>query len=979
MNTIPLFDKKETTPLPEGSKTPPDILFTCLETQQAASLAALIFLLLLLVFIPGGCIPEKPTEPGHKLSEYRGMVQFHSRDKSVTIGSSGEDAQTDELPVTHSHFSYDFWMDSCEVTTESYRMLCGVLPAEYDTLSSNDPQLPVTYVSWFDAVLYCNERSKAEELDSIYSYTDIKKNVEGEIFSLSNLKVEYGRHGYRLPTEAEWIFAARAQETNNFIWGNESSFDSADVHSWYVGNSGGTLHPVATRPPTSSGVYDLTGNAVEWVNDSKSALPGGTVTDFVGGGNTSITERLLKGGSFSHDLTYLRLTCRSDQYPVDAASKNRYTGLRCVIGVIDEPTFSNDNGESDSLSPVTIITPSLISFIGSENARLIFVNKSSGSLRTLCCIDYSARPVQLYQFEQPTNVFTPTISPDGQWVAWASRNEGSFGHGSVFVRKLSTSDTAIVTLPDSPAFIPRWYVDPITRDTFLLYVNSAQLNDLATWNTTQTRMMRFQSGAFTGGPEIVEPAGAYHGGRSADGDYLATGYRLLRMKHLPSQTEKILFYAPLNGKTPGDTSQVCNVSISPSLINSNQVLFLDFGSGRDSSTLTNTAYHSHEYLFLGDYSGTVTSWYHVPAPFYSWDFTEWSTHPDYAVGAAAASDGAHRSLFCINLADGSTIPLCEGSDLSHPHLWIAPGSDTITTALRSDSLGWYDYPHINMQQAQCLYKMQLFWKYAERLDIAFVGSSVAADGIDCHTFTDFTALNMAVGAGDMATALEIIRHYLLYHCPRLKFIGISLDMNYLFHKNAAHDLFRAFTQSKGYIYDKNNGYWIDGLPSAFMNLMAAVPLSEVEPPLTEQFDTLGLARFSCRDWGPSPPPVFNADTTLPTNTILRENMRNFMNVIDSCAMKDINVLIIAFPMSPEYQDSYFYSALGPPQATAKAIIHEIDSLASVKENLYFYDAHNFGNHDYPEEEFHNYMHLCPIGAGRLCARLDSIMHAVIDK
>lgn len=92
---------------------------------------------------------------------------------------------------------------------------------------------------------------------------------------------------YRLPTETEWEYAARAGTTGDTYAGNVTSTDGwerdpvLDRIAWYVGNSGEQTHPVGRKEPNAWGLHDMLGNVTEWLQDWEDDYPGGTVTDHV--------------------------------------------------------------------------------------------------------------------------------------------------------------------------------------------------------------------------------------------------------------------------------------------------------------------------------------------------------------------------------------------------------------------------------------------------------------------------------------------------------------------------------------------------------------------------------------------------------------------------------------------------------------------------------------------------------------------------
>ncbi|WP_143394394.1 hypothetical protein [Fibrobacter intestinalis] len=287
-----------------------------------------------------------------------------------------------------------------------------------------------------------------------------------------------------------------------------------------------------------------------------------------------------------------------------------------------------------------------------SEARLVFRNDSTGNLTY---IRFSRDSAQAVEFVSELNVYHPTISPDGKWVAFGTSPEPVGTYSEVYVQELGPESSIRVSL-GGPAAIPRWRI--INGDTVLIYVTSAGVNRKDDfWKEQSTYMVSFKDGAFGMPQKILE--GNYHGGISDDMRLAVTGAHFLRV-HTKIQGEErdTIWY---------DSLQICNVSLSTD--GSLRTIFLDLGAERG-RIFSGEDYLAHHRILIADSVGNLIGSIPSPEP-YSFDQPEWVFGSDFLLTAMKTSD-VHETLLLVDIRDSSVHSLVSGSDLWHPDVWLQP-------------------------------------------------------------------------------------------------------------------------------------------------------------------------------------------------------------------------------------------------------------------------------------------------------------------
>jgi formylglycine-generating enzyme required for sulfatase activity len=341
--TIPEKDEKKLPASPSQGKRSESIIDSLVVAGQGFKTA----IIPLSTYIKSDLIVKlavvQPWIPSGDLQRESGMVKILAKGYTFEMGQPCDTMRPPdtfdstktrlEQPVHTVSFTHDFWMDTSEVQQGEFDSLmrmtytdsinkCNYKGGGWSAANGKGRNVAAYSVSWGDAVLFCNARSKSQGLpDTVYSYTDIIGRV-GDLCTLKNVRVKMYANAYRLPTEAEWEYAYRAGKATDYYWGkNYDDYrigSKADIDSYAIwSNNSSSLgkdtvaygaQRTGKKKPNNYGLYDMAGNLTEWCNDWLDYYKWGEVTDPSGPATGYLHAQ--RGGNWGNDAAYLRATER---------------------------------------------------------------------------------------------------------------------------------------------------------------------------------------------------------------------------------------------------------------------------------------------------------------------------------------------------------------------------------------------------------------------------------------------------------------------------------------------------------------------------------------------------------------------------------------------------------------------------------------------------------------------------------------------
>ena len=250
---------------------------------------------------------------------------------TFTMGDTRGGGSSNELP-THTVTLNSFYIGKYEVTQAEYSQYMQPGASWTSTYGLGD-NYPAYYVSWYAILKYCNLRSMAEGLTPVYTISGSTNPANwGTVPTINNTTwnaaiCNWSANGYRLPTEAEWEYAARGGTNNpDYLY---SGSDDINAVAWYSGNN--TPYgskPVGGKAANGLGLYDMSGNVHEWCWDWYSSTYYSVSPVNNPTGPISGSYRLLRGGDWISNAFSCRVTFR--YYGHGPYLSNYYNGVRIV-------------------------------------------------------------------------------------------------------------------------------------------------------------------------------------------------------------------------------------------------------------------------------------------------------------------------------------------------------------------------------------------------------------------------------------------------------------------------------------------------------------------------------------------------------------------------------------------------------------------------------------------------------------------------
>jgi formylglycine-generating enzyme required for sulfatase activity len=275
----------------------------------------------------GQCVTAPATGTQQVFSAGAGAYRF-IRPGTFTMGSPTDELGRVSSEVQHGvTLTRGFWLKETEVTQGEWQAVMGNNPSYFSSCGTN---CPVDFVSWWDAVTYCNALSLNQGLTACYTLTGCSGTPGVAGYTCSSVARVSGCAGYRLPTEAEWEYAYRAGTTTALYNGPITRPSGTDPYleliGWYTRNSSYQTHPVAGKAANTWGLYDMAGNLWEWTWDRYGDYSSAPQND--PSGPTNGADRVIRGGAWLYNAQSCRAAQRFFSAPADQSDNIGFRPVR---------------------------------------------------------------------------------------------------------------------------------------------------------------------------------------------------------------------------------------------------------------------------------------------------------------------------------------------------------------------------------------------------------------------------------------------------------------------------------------------------------------------------------------------------------------------------------------------------------------------------------------------------------------------------
>jgi formylglycine-generating enzyme required for sulfatase activity len=390
----------------------------------------------LLLLLAIGCRraePEIAKESLATLSPKSGGTMVLVPAGSFTMGEKSD--RPDESP--HAVSLGAFYLDTVPVTQELFERVMGTNPSKQKAVKN-----PVERTQWTDAVRFCN---KCSELDGLTPCYD-----------LETWTCNFAANGYRLPTEAEFEYAARASGTGKYSFGD----DPAELprHAWLKPGSQGHPQPVGSKLANRWGLFDMTGNVWEWCNDWYADSYDAASTDPHGPATGKM--RVLRGGAWDSTPDQCRAAYRHKEFPVysDACFGADSYGFRRARSdshewVVVERLQKTPSDPAPNVVPkvapkVAEAKPGTLD-VSKLPGTIVFVSDRSGSLHIWSMAATGKDAKMLTKGDGPDA--DPRWSPDGSQILYTTLRGG---FPELWLMSRDGSDAKLVTKGSQGSWAP---------------------------------------------------------------------------------------------------------------------------------------------------------------------------------------------------------------------------------------------------------------------------------------------------------------------------------------------------------------------------------------------------------------------------------------------------------------------------------------------------------------------------------------------